>query len=532
MATNTKLAALIIMAVVVVPVLVGYAMPAQTVMETGYETVTTTNITDSLATDSIPNWTGYAGSQNSWPLMDENGTGFTTSVPVASTDNPSSVPYWTWRNIEYGPSGPIEPSDSYSVEPTDTNTVQIIRADSRLFSVDGVLYSTLIQFPDRVVAANHEGPDIGFTDITSRVLEGPISVVASGTVAIGYITYVDGYTDLSRGFLVPLTSGIWSNGYLNRSIDVLLRPITPDATGQGDDADIRLSMGGVDVRLLIDGGTATATVAGTTRTIGAGGSYSYYLVSYDALAGTVSVSGLAGLTGFMDQYRSKIANTLTVETDIGPIRGFTMEAPQALDDPSAAFYVPYTVVQSSTVWGIQDATFDPSDYYPDNLWQVAFSSPAVFGDTIRIGPTTYNVTNTGRIAGVALTVDGVRDSYDIPIRDMVITAFPSDSGGFDVTINGYYWGTVSNLPITLGGNWLLSVYLSDLDSFQFEEYRWKSGGFNLDLVGFCTVGLLTSVAAFLVTALMGRRSGSKVGLLLLVAGICAAFYLVMLESYL
>ena len=84
--------------------------------------------------------------------------------------------------------------------------------------------------------------------------------------------------------------------------------------------------------------------------------------------------------------------------------------------------------------------------------------------------------------------------------------------------------------VVLGGMWNTTIILADMDSYTYWTYTKDAGGFGLDVVGFCTVGLITSIGAFLGAVIAGKRSGGRFGLLALVAGICAAFFLLMISN--
>ena len=76
----------------------------------------------------------------------------------------------------------------------------------------------------------------------------------------------------------------------------------------------------------------------------------------------------------------------------------------------------------------------------------------------------------------------------------------------------------------LGGEWSLAVMAYNVEKIEGTHLVWQAGefAFNGADSNFALIGLLTCGAVFVGLGMYGRRSGAKVGMLMLITG-CAAF---------
>lgn len=523
MVSTSKLAALIVTVVIIAPVLVGFAMPSGMETNVGYETQRTTNITGDISSDNIPNYAPYSGILNQNPLLYLDGSLSTTANPVGQTGSPNPLGAWSTAT-----DGTLEIAAGAYVPPMDGYDMRFIHADTPIFRSGDYIFEGLLVYPNSIYGYNTTTTPMGYT-----LLTGPVTAMAATTADVQSVRYglaltpdedVPAYMDISLGYWVPTVESIWSNTHLNQRVEIILH------SSVNVNNTVELVLGGRDVSVEWSNRVITATVAGTTATIGTWYAYPYIGVIYDALNDEISVVGMSGMSGFLDAPSATRSNALTVSADLDPIRTFSI-----LDTTDnqvwSSFLVTSASVQASTMMGIRNATVNPSDYYPDNLWQISIQSPAVYGDSITLGNRTYDVTRDGIIHDVELLRGSEMVSTDLSVRGLTIASFPNlTDGGNDILVNGFYWGNVQSLPIGFEGDWLFTLLISDLDSYSYTSYVWDTGSFNLDVVGFCMVGLMASFGAFIAAALVGRRSGTKAAILLLVSGICAGVYIVIMEG--
>jgi hypothetical protein len=66
-----------------------------------------------------------------------------------------------------------------------------------------------------------------------------------------------------------------------------------------------------------------------------------------------------------------------------------------------------------------------------------------------------------------------------------------------------------------------------LEEVTSTQLRWQPGEFGFDEVGFIVVGLIACLGAFVGLGMYGRRSGAKVGVLMLICGGAAMVLLMM-----
>lgn len=174
------------------------------------------------------------------------------------------------------------------------------------------------------------------------------------------------------------------------------------------------------------------------------------------------------------------------------------------------------LVRSATFNIIQDTTYAPAQIQLNPYTKLDVS---IYGSQLSFGTSTYNVTDGSIMMG----------THKIPINGMVLDSIPVE-GGYDNRINGTVVNTSAEpATITFTGKWAANVTTGTLTETTTTVTKWVAGSFAWEGVGFdfYLVGLITSVGAFIALAMYGRRSGAKVGALMLVCG-GAAFMFILL----
>lgn len=203
------------------------------------------------------------------------------------------------------------------------------------------------------------------------------------------------------------------------------------------------------------------------------------------------------------------------------VKGFTVL--YAADEPTdITFRVDSANILSNTYRNIQNISYDP-------FYMTAKSNPATTltgvarsGSSIVFGGMTFTVTDN------TITVDG----KTLPINGLKLSSTATDASGnlYTNTINGnFVSNTAFPSDIRFNGMWSMDVSTYAQTSEEFSEVHWIPGGFAWEGVGFdfYLVGLITSVGVFIALAMYGRASGAKVGALMLVCG-GAAFMFILL----
>jgi len=197
--------------------------------------------------------------------------------------------------------------------------------------------------------------------------------------------------------------------------------------------------------------------------------------------------------------------------------------PDALPRIGVRGQTPHSRIETASVAAyeyriIRDTTYNPATF--KNNPSTELNNIFLYGKSLEFGGVTYPV-NSGNIT--------------IGTRDMSISklTFRSEyrDGIYDNFINGILVSsTQAPSTLTFNGDWIMSVITSEQEPVTKDETKWVAGGFGWDGIdtNFIISGLITSLAAFVGLAIYGRRSGAKILPLLLVCGGAAFMFLLML----
>lgn len=175
------------------------------------------------------------------------------------------------------------------------------------------------------------------------------------------------------------------------------------------------------------------------------------------------------------------------------------------------------MVRSATFNIIEDTTYTPAQIQVNPYTKLDVS---VYGSQLSFGTSTYTVTDGSIMMG----------THKIPINGMVLDSIPVE-GGYDNRINGTVVNTSAEpATITFTGKWAANVTTGTLTETTTTVTKWVAGSFAWQGIddNFLMVGLITSLGAFVGLAMYGRKSGAKVLPLLLVCGGAAFMFLLML----
>lgn len=171
-------------------------------------------------------------------------------------------------------------------------------------------------------------------------------------------------------------------------------------------------------------------------------------------------------------------------------------------------------VRSATYNIIQDTTYAPSQIQINPYTKL---DVAIAGTSLSFGGSTYAVSNgTISVEGKRMNVNGI-----------VMDSVPNGDS-FDNRINGTVVSTTAEpSTIAFNGKWGANVTTGTITESTVTVNKWVAGGFAFNGIDndFALLGLVTAAAAFIGLGLYGRRSGAKVGTLMLVCGACAAVFL-------
>lgn len=542
MVETKKAAVLIVMACIIAPMLVGYAWPDDKIERIGWESGDTHDITSSYRTEPIPTYSmDYTVVSPTWTDGDSGYTETFTAelIPPSGIEAQPGAEMSQWmrdRITFVDLDGMIE--DSISNGGRVSVSLTLATDSGPGFDT----YPTSVQIPMRLIDPS-----------SSSVAQIHALEVASVGWVGGQVTVIgaNGYTFIGNPGDYPSIFGDYPFYVQNPVLPhrytytVTVSYTVPPSSTPSIQMDLtQPSIGGQISVGLTNVGASTTTVENLTENvrletiIDAQGLISGRIVSD---SGTVS-TGAIGTTSTIPWVRwswDSVSDKITFSTMTGEInRGQVFESRTysvQIDAPISSWRVSYSessgwrpqvstydnLVKSGSTLGIINAAINGNSYYPDGSWQITLKAPSTIGNNIGIAGVFYEIVN-GRIT--------IGDE-SVPIRNMSIFAAGNGDNTSNIYANGVLVASnVYNPAVVLGGMWNTTIILADMDSYTYWTYTKDAGGFGLDVVGFCTVGLITSIGAFLGAVIAGKRSGGRFGLLALVAGICAAFFLLMISN--
>lgn len=181
----------------------------------------------------------------------------------------------------------------------------------------------------------------------------------------------------------------------------------------------------------------------------------------------------------------------------------------------------YCAARSNVFPVMENITYDPaSQLLMDSTasYRIELADIGQIGDSITWGGETYPVTNG------SITVNNIK----IKVSNLQLDSRYLD-GVRTNYINGREISTGSN-ALGLSGTWGAIVSLSELDHSTVTSTEWIPGQFAWNGVdsSFALMGLITCVGVFIGLGMYGRRSGAKVGTLMLICGGAALIFLALI----
>lgn len=167
---------------------------------------------------------------------------------------------------------------------------------------------------------------------------------------------------------------------------------------------------------------------------------------------------------------------------------------------------------------MEDAVYDPAAFRANPI--TTMTNGLRFGQSLEFGGNTYLVTKGNITIG----------THDFSLEGMTFESVQV-GGQYENRING---NTVSTTAapstLTLNGKWLADVTTESQSLETVSDTKWEPGKFAWNGIDtdFKIAGLMASLGAFIALAVYGRRSGAKVMPLLVVCGGAALMFLVMI----
>lgn len=528
---------------VATPILIGYAMAFEEVTRTEWSASETKNMTDLLYNDA----TYSAVALDSYYLnadalyVGTYGYLYPNYVSVGST--PTSMPYTVTTAVS---------GTTYTL--SDYYGISIVPSEGQTYSVTIVKNGT--SYTKDVYSLEYAATN-GYVDgfeessgVESYKITNPTSVQVNSTPAIRLvpkIANVSTYANMAAGWTVPQDSEDAEEEFDYRDV-VNYSPAA--GNGRMQDVILSINLGGfvgttyygiyyvdengnslgyniIDIASTVTYDNGTATGHTLTVTYGTQGSETLYMklenfipsaddnwYQLRATPGYTSLSYIGKLPsafGAATAYDSVSWDNETVYPDYS-IKQIRVPA----FNSTITYRGDYARCQGFSYPVMTDMTYSPSSF-SGNSSEVRINNISKIGTQLTWAGETFTVTD-----GNAIYVDGHK--ILLTKTDLRLRTIYEDSRWTNY-VNGYEVSTTAAAPtVTLNGTWDCTVQSTKLESSTETSTEWIAGEFAWNGVdeSFALVGLMTCVAVFIGLGIYGRRSGAKVGTLMIICG-CAAF---------
>ncbi|MDY0413045.1 hypothetical protein, partial [Methanothrix soehngenii] len=444
---------------------------------------------------------------DSWSF-DAGGTTYTVDAFYVSSDRQQTYTVWG-RNYT-----PINISGDYvSAIGTGLTGVKVVHHNG---SVDNVVIegaTSLLKTSSGYAVV--DGVPYDSVSQLSIVRPAGISILQYTATAA-----VEGeYADVSAGWTVPGSGNpfvpYWMNGQTNSSVslcvhieegrDVFLEPLASVSDTAPWVHIIRGSDGLVTVAHDVDGDTVSVVL----------GEYSdlYVTITRESYI----ISGIPSWPA-MGTSPSTL-HTVTLDHDLQDDFNFIEIAVPGDYYEDVRLRVDSAQIVAGDFPSTKDYTLDMNALFPAKSYSVRVHSIGVYGDSLTLAGVSLPVTNG------TVTVN----DRTIALRGADISCIDRDGDGIYVTSIGTEEVGTTTGPgsIYLEGEWSLTATAYILEEVTSTQLRWQPGEFGFDETGFIVVGLIACLGAFVGLGMYGRRSGAKVGVLMLICGGTAMVLLMM-----
>lgn len=188
------------------------------------------------------------------------------------------------------------------------------------------------------------------------------------------------------------------------------------------------------------------------------------------------------------------------------------------------YTTPVMRVDDALYAAFEYATIKDQIYFPSSFKgnpATTINNVQLYGPSFTFGGNTYTVTKGNITMG----------NHDISVSGLVLSSVPNPNGGYDNKIGNTVISTTAGpSSITFNGKWSASITTTAQEEYEITKTEWKAGDFAWDGIdhNFIMAGLLASLGAFVGVGIYARRTRSSVWPLLIVCGGAALLFFVML----
>ena len=162
---------------------------------------------------------------------------------------------------------------------------------------------------------------------------------------------------------------------------------------------------------------------------------------------------------------------------------------------------------------ITNRTYDPSTFKTNPVTTI--SDLQLYGTSLTFAGVTYTV-NEGMIS---------LNGHNIPVNDLKLSSSLNEGGTYDNKIgNTIVSTTATPSTITFSGAWSASISTDSQETYTYTHTEWNAGKFAWDGIdqNFLMVGLITCLGVFIALGIYAKKKGSGGLIPLMIAVGCAA----------
>lgn len=519
---NTKgLCAAIALFCVIVPLIVGHCMPIGSEEKTGYVSDNRVNITSDLINNSTIVYQPSVSDINNYMFY------MSTPVQVSSAQTPLPVIEWTYAAV-----------NDATIDPNSITVPTILQAGTSnlTFTYDNQSYeSSWIYVNGSSMFVQFQNSN--YDPIGSLIIRDTFPILSnSGTIHEFRLSpsnsqwisptegaYLGEY-DSDLGRIVP--AAVFINGYANSRVGFLIENLS-NVTGRGINVLVSSATGVSYLSLDYNGDGWKITNKDDPSETGAIsqklGIFKQIYLEIDALKDEVRLSALTR-SDFYSDPQPRIIKTVSVPLDIDISDVGSVSIDESADKMTrAAVYDADIPVGNQGM--ISNESLDLTRYYSGKTIMTEFSGIAFYGDSLQLP----GMASAATVTDGQITYNDVGgQSHTTSIRESLLICEYNDEGD---NYSVYYDNNLiaenvaeSDLDIVFGGNWFLNVYLRSASPYTYSEYVFDFTTLNISHNEYCFIGMVTAVIAFVIAALVGKRSGEKATWCLLIAALGFAIY--------
>ena len=169
---------------------------------------------------------------------------------------------------------------------------------------------------------------------------------------------------------------------------------------------------------------------------------------------------------------------------------------------------------------IEDQTYDPASFKTNPVTTI--NNPTIYGSTIEFGGNVYTVKNGNITMG----------SHQVPVKGLQLKSVANGSGTYDNMIgNTTVSTTATPSTIKFTGKWEASITTQSLESQTVTKTEWKAGEFAWNGIdhNFLLCGMITCIAAFIGCGIYAKKTGSGgiIPVMIVCGGAALMFFLML-----